>query len=160
MRADGTWTTRATLPDAGSYRMYADFVREGEPVTLAGDLRVDGDANLRELPAPNATDATGGYEVRLVGGADNAGEDAELGFEVTRDGDPVAVEPYLGADGHLVVLRDGDLAFLHVHPSEHGDDGHAIEFETTLPTAGRYRMFLQFKDAGRVRTAEFTEEVD
>ena len=30
-------------------------------------------------------------------------------------------EPYLGAGGHLVALREGDLAFLHVHPTGHGD---------------------------------------
>ena len=35
---------------------------------------------------------------------------------ITRDGEPVETEPYLGAGGHLVALREGDLAFLHVHP--------------------------------------------
>ena len=30
----------------------ADFSREGEPQTLATDLRVDGRADLRDLPAP------------------------------------------------------------------------------------------------------------
>ncbi len=162
MRGDGTWTTRLTLPEAGSYRLYADFVRDGEPVTLASDLRVDGDADLRPLPPPSTTATADGYDVRLAGGAAHAGEEAELRFEVTRDGEAVEVEPYLGADGHLVVLREGDLAFLHVHPSEHADAGGgdgAISFEATLPTAGRYRMFLQFRDAGRVHTAEFTEEV-
>jgi hypothetical protein len=51
-----------------------------------------------------------------------------------------------------VALREGDLAFLHVHP---GPDG----FAATFPTAGRYRLFLQFKDAGRVHTVAFTREV-
>ena len=36
---------------------------------------------------------------------------------VTRDGEPVTdLQPYLGAFGHLVAIRDGDLAYLHVHP--------------------------------------------
>ncbi|NKX51639.1 hypothetical protein HER39_13910, partial [Arthrobacter deserti] len=36
---------------------------------------------------------------------------------VTRGGQPVkTLEPYLGAYGHLVALRAGDLAYLHVHP--------------------------------------------
>jgi hypothetical protein len=162
MRADGTWTTSITLPQAGSYRLYADFVREGEPITLAGDLRVDGDAELAPLPAPASTDATDGYDVELASGAAEAGAESELSFEVSRDGEPVRVEPYLGADGHLVILREGDLAFLHVHPSEHEDaeaGEDAVNFEATLPTAGRYRMFLQFRHQGRVHTAEFTEEV-
>ena len=48
--------------------------------------------------------------------------------------------------------RDGDLAFLHVHPT----DDEAARFAATFPTAGRYRLFLQFKHAGRVHTAAFT----
>ena len=34
-----------------------------------------------------------------------------------------------------------------------------LRFETTFPSAGRYRAFLQFSAGGRVRTAEFTLEV-
>ena len=37
---------------------------------------------------------------------------------ITKDGAPVKTEPYLGAGGHLVALREGDLAFLHVHPTD------------------------------------------
>jgi hypothetical protein len=31
---------------------------------------------------------------------------------------------------------------------------------TTFPTAGRYRLFLQFKVNGRVETVAFTKEVE
>ena len=75
-----------------------------------------------------------------------------------RQGEPVEVEPYLGADGHLVALREGDLAFLHVHPVEGGDPAEPIRFETEFPTAGSYRLFLQFKHEGAIETAEFTTE--
>ena len=79
----------------------------------------------------------------------------DLGFTVTRDGKPVAIQDYLGAKGHLVALREGDLAFLHVHPDE-----RRLQFEATFPTAGRYRLFLQFKTTdGRLHTAAFTQEV-
>ena len=66
------------------------------------------------------------------------------------------VEPYLGANGHLVALREGDLAYLHTHPETHS--GRRIAFETEFPSAGRYRLFLQFKHEGKVRTA-FTRRV-
>jgi hypothetical protein len=151
---DGTWTTTARLADAGSYRLFADFARDGESHTLASDLRVDGDADLRPVPDPAPVAAADGYEVRLAGGQVRAGEPAELRFEIARGGEPVEVEPYLGARGHLVALRDGDLAFLHVHP--HGDD---TAFEATFPTPGRYRLFLQFQHAGRVHTVAFTQDV-
>ena len=57
----------------------------------------------------------------------------------------------LGAGGHLVALREGDLAYLHVHPS-----GEGVAFEADLEPRSRYRLYLQFKHDGRVHTAEFT----
>ena len=147
-RADGTWKTRVTLPAAGTYRVFADFTRGGDPHTLAADLHVDGPATFEPLPPPQATAVSdGGYDVAL----DREGD--ELRFAITRDGQPVRTEPYLGAGGHLVVLREGDLGFLHVHPTSDRE----VAFETTLPTPGRYRLFLQFKHAGRVHTVAFTE---
>ncbi|MGH2970501.1 MAG: hypothetical protein ACRDK0_15770 [Solirubrobacteraceae bacterium] len=160
-RADGTWTVSVRLDDAGSYRLFADFSHEGEARTLATDLRVDGPADLRPLPAPRATAVSdGGYDVRLDASEARPSEEAELRFSVTKDGVPVHTEPYLGAGGHLVALRDGDLAFLHVHPTEdgHGDDD-SVGFAATFPTEGRYRLFLQFRHEGRVQTVAFSQDV-
>ena len=155
-RQDGTWITDVRLDDAGSYRLFADFSHEGENQTLAADLRVDGAADLRPLPAPQPTAVSdGGYDVRLESGHARPGEEADLRFTITRDGAPVRTEPYLGAGGHLVALREGDLAFLHVHPT--GDD--SVRFAATFPTEGRYRLFLQFKHDGRVQTVAFTLRV-
>ena len=33
------------------------------------------------------------------------------------------LQPYLAAYGHLVALRQGDLAYLHVHPDGEPGDG-------------------------------------
>jgi hypothetical protein len=154
--ADGSWSTRVRLEAAGSYRLFADFSHDGEARTLASDLRVDGAADLRPLPAPRQTAVSnGGYDVRLDSGHARPGAEADLRFTITRDGVPVRTEPYLGAGGHLVALREGDLAFLHVHPTA----DESVRFAATFPTAGRYRLFLQFKHEGRVRTAAFTQEV-
>jgi hypothetical protein len=153
--ADGTWHVRVALPDPGSYRVFADFKRDGENATLAADLAVDGNVDWLPIPPPAVgAEAGDGYRVRVDGTTSRAGREAELRFAVTRNGRPVEVEPYLGARGHLVALREGDLAYLHVHPEEDG-----TSFMTEFPTAGRYRLFLQFKDEGRVRTAAFTREV-
>jgi hypothetical protein len=146
--SDGSWSTDVELDDAGSYRLFADFARDGETTTLAADLRVDGRADLKPLPAPaTAAKSDGGYDVTL----DRHGD--ELGFSISRNGKSVKTESYLGAGGHLVALREGDLAFLHVHPDE-----HRLTFTTKFPTAGRYRLFLQFKHEGRVHTVAFTQE--
>ena len=146
MNAAGEWTVPATLRDAGTYRVFADFSVDGKPHTLAGDLTVDGNIVSRALPRPARSVDVDGLRVTRTGSG--------LGFAVTRGGKPVHLEPYLGARGHLVALRRGDLAFLHVHPDE-----DRLRFMGTFPTAGSYRLFLQFKTDGRVHTAAFTQEV-
>ena len=154
-KADGTWSVPVTLPDAGSYRVFADFSVDDKPYTLADDLAVDGSVRSQALPAPVRSAEVDGLRVTLDEGATEAGAESELAFTVTRDGAPVAIQDYLGAKGHLVALRQGDLAFLHVHPDE-----HSLKFMATFPTAGGYRLFLQFKTGdGRLHTAAFTQEV-
>ena len=142
---DGSWSVPVRLDAAGTYRVFADFARDGEKHPLAADLGVDGPSTARPLRAVTTTTSVDGYVVRRHG----------TDFAIERDGAPVRPEPYLGAAGHLVALREGDLAFLHVHPEE----GGRPRFETEFPGPGRYRLFLQFRHAGAVHTAEFTEEV-
>jgi hypothetical protein len=155
--ASGVWSTRLDLRP-GSWRVFADFVpADGETrqgVTLGSDLEVSG----RYAPAPLARPTTSAHVDDLtvtLTGRPRAGQTGELAFAVTRGGQSVEPEPYLGARGHLVVLREGDLAYLHVHPDE-----DALSFATEVPTPGRYRLFLDVKVDGKVRTAAFAVEVD
>jgi hypothetical protein len=152
--ADGSWSVPVTLRDAGTYRVFADFSIDGKAHTLADDLVVDGTVRSQELAAAAKSVNVDGMQVTLTDGPSKAGAESELGFTVTRGGKPVAVQDYLGAKGHLVALRQGDLAYLHVHPDEND-----LRFMAEFPTAGKYRLFLQFQVDGRVHTAEFTQEV-
>ncbi|MGW2331120.1 hypothetical protein ACWC5C_35935 [Streptomyces sp. NPDC001700] len=160
--ADGTWSTPVDLPRAGGYRVFADFKPQGgEALTLGADLAVSGAYEPTRLPAHQATAKADGYEVELGGGL-TPGKAGELTLTVTKNGKPVRdLQPYLGAYGHLVALRSGDLAYLHVHPNgEPGDGktrpGPGISFTATAPSPGAYRLFLDFKHQGTVRTAAFT----
>ncbi|GAB2965097.1 hypothetical protein [Streptomyces heilongjiangensis] len=162
--ADGTWSTPVDLPGAGGYRVFADFTparKDAENLTLGADLAASGAYEPQRLPEPDATAQVDGYEVELDGGL-RPGTASELKLTVSRDGRPVTdLQPYLGAYGHLVALRAGDLAYLHVHPNgEPGDGvtepGPGISFTATAPSAGAYRLFLDFKHEGTVRTAAFT----
>ena len=154
MRNDGTWEIPLTLDDAGTYRVFADFVIDGDKHTLGTDLFVGGDVNPESLPDQDTVaDAGDGYTVELDG-APVAGIESELEFVVRRNGKVVSDLPeYLGARGHLVAVRDGDLAYLHVHADE-----ERLAFEADFPTVGAYRLFLQFTHGGEVRTAAFTVE--
>ena len=152
---DGGWTVPLRLDGAGTHRVFADFSSGGESYTLGTDLQREGRFTARELPHPaQAVRTDTGLEVRLQEAS------GEVRFTVFDDGRRVRdIEPYLGARGHLVALREGDLAFLHVHPESDASEGSDIRFAVEYPSKGRYRLFLQFKVDGRVHTAAFTREV-
>jgi hypothetical protein len=163
--SNGTWSVPVDL-SGGDYRVFADFVPAGgEALTLGADLHVAGRYDPRPLPSPAPTATVDDYTVTLSGDP-RANESSELTLSVSRNGKPVTdLQPYLGAYGHLVVLRASDLAYLHVHPiGEPGDGttpaGPGIGFGTTIPSNGDYRMFLDFKHGAVVSTAEFTLAVD
>jgi hypothetical protein len=156
---DGSWSVPLTLPEPGVYRAFVDFSVSGEPLTLGVDLTAPGDLRFEPLPGPtNTLRVEGGYEVVLETEKPTADTGSLLRFRIKGGGREVEdLEPYLGALGHLVALREGDLAYLHVHPA--GGVGGQIEFHTEFPSQGRYRLFLQFAHAGVVRTAAFTVEI-
>jgi hypothetical protein len=162
MAEDGTWTTDLALT-AGAWRLFADFKATGaDPVTLGNDLAVRGRYQPSQPPSSDSLTSTiDGYTVTLDGDL-VAGEEAELTLTVTRNGEAVTdLEPYLGAYGHLVALRAGDLAYLHVHPDGAPEDGVTepgpdVTFYAEVPSADRYHLYLDFKHDGVVRTAAFT----
>jgi hypothetical protein len=155
---DGTWYVPLVLPEPGVYRAFADFSLGGEALTLGADLHVPGEMEVASLPNPTSFAYLDGYEVELDAGPLTAGAGSSLTFRITHEGQDVEeLEPYLGALGHLVALREGDLAFLHVHPT--GGAGARIMFHTAFPSVGLYKLFLQFAHEGRVRTVEYTTEI-
>lgn len=154
LAADGTWAVPLTVAGAGSYRAFADFTPTGaESMTLGVDLFAPGLFEPVEHPETRVADVGGfgGYRVRLDGEL-VPGRSSRLTATVTKDGREVTdLQPYLGASGHLVALRGGDLAYLHVHPA-----GPGLTFAAEVPSAGTYRLFLDFRHGDVVRTAEFT----
>jgi hypothetical protein len=109
-----------------------------------------------------------------------AGEERLLSFAARdRSGAPLSLEPYMGMSAHVAVAHQDGSVFAHLHPSgsismaalqqfskssaaakaEHA--GHAMAADSAVsipyafPTPGWYRMWVQIKYAGRVRTAAF-----
>lgn len=149
--ADGSWTATADLSEAGTYRVFTDVTRDGVQQTLGTDVHVPGAYAPRAVPAPSTEVRDDrGLTVRL------RRDGARVSFDVLRDGEVIddELQPYLGAKGHLVTLRLGDLAYLHTHP-----EGDELAFETELPSAGQYRLWVQFQLDGTIHTAAFTQEV-
>jgi hypothetical protein len=157
---NGAWTIQLPPLTAGTYRVFADAQPTGsDAVTLGVDLIVVDGAAPSGPPAVVTTASVDGFDVTLTG-EPQAGS-SMLTFLVQRDGEAVTTEPYLGAAGHLVVLRVGDLAYVHAH-ADHDSattTGPSIAFDVSFPSPGAYRLFLDFAVDGTVRTADFTVQV-
>lgn len=112
-----------------------------------------------------------------------AGREVELRFAV-RDaaGRPAALEPYMGMMSHAVVSRDDGSVFVHLHPvgsfsmasqqaftkkdgmagmagMDHTGPAGEVSFPYEFPRPGRYRLWVQVKSGGAVRTGVFDAEV-
>ena len=175
---DGSWTLDVTVPRAGYYTLYSDFLPTGaapQVVALplvttgyAGDL-----ASSRAALAPDRVlrKAVGDMTAALAVPADGfaAGREEKFACRLTdrRTGAAVTdLEPYLAAWGHTLILSEDSLAVVHAHPVEPVplDDpaargGPLITFKALFPKAGRYRIWTQLKRHGEVVTAVFTIDV-
>jgi hypothetical protein len=159
MAPDGTWGIDLTLARPGIYRMIVDFtaVVGGRQVatTLGSDLTVAGDYVPVALAAPSRDATVDGFALTYEGTPNTQSTQPILIGANGADRRPAALEPYLGAYGHLVVLRQGDLAYVHVHPETQLADGK-VKFWLALPSSGTYRMFFDFQVGGQVHTAAWT----
>ncbi len=159
----GGWSIPWRWTDAGTYRVFADFVPTdlGTNLTLTSAVQVTGTLSAARGPARTERSEVDGFTVARRGEL-TAGQESTLTFTVSRDGRPVTtLQPYLGAYGHLVALRSGDLGYLHVHPTGEPGDGRTepgpeIAFRVEAPSAGDYLLYLDFRVDGVVSTAAFT----
>jgi hypothetical protein len=114
---------------------------------------VDSDAVSDSASLPSALqasthDSVDGYDVTVEQ------HDSEVTITV-RDGDRiVTTEPYLGGPGHLLAVREGDLADFRMHPLDDEPTG-PVRFALELPSAATYALFFDFKADGVVHTARF-----
>lgn len=156
------------FPRDGNYRIFADYVKgEREPIVYQ-DVTV-GNASAHQDPGigePNLTAMADGNQIDLSVLVSKSSAEKTLEFSLTRAGKPVTdLESYLGALGHLVVLRDGDLEYIHTHAltTDLQNQTGKVQFAVDFKKAGTYKAFVQFQRGGKVMTASYviniTEEV-
>ncbi|MGH3673718.1 MAG: hypothetical protein ACRDSH_24320 [Pseudonocardiaceae bacterium] len=159
MDPDGTWTAPLELDAPGSYHAFVVFLpgTAKKPVTLGMELSAPGLVELGPISKVSTiADAPDGYSVIRTGEL-VAGSVSRVWMHVIRDNLPVSdLDPLLGGAGHLVVLREGDLAYVSAQPVAGPRQDTAIDFDVAVPTAGYYRMILEFQHHGQLRTVEFT----
>ncbi len=154
MAADGTWTAPLAVPDAGAYRVVAEFVAvdeggNGDHVVLGKEV---------SLPPGEPGDTVAGDDVLdvVVARAPEPGPDGRLTLLV-RDaaGRPVTLGTWLDAYGHVTGFDTATGAMAHLHPldaPEVTEDGTALTFHTDIEQPGDYRLFVQVRVDGFLHT--------
>jgi hypothetical protein len=180
--ADGRISQAVDLPTPGPYRVLVDAYPavRGAPrnFQLHADLRVQGHYRPQALPAYAPTVRVAGYRIALRAPARlHAIEPATLTATILDPaGKPVRFKPWYGALAHAIFFRAGSLDYFHTHVCGASTPGCTsvlgaasvvgrpsgpgkLHVGLLLPVVGRWRLFLQFRDRGRIVTAPFTLRV-
>ncbi len=164
-QADGSFTLRQRFPHGGDFTLFHDFTpgRAGMQVVPV-ELQVAGEAPPLRPLAPVREAQVEGFSFTLQAPQPLAAlVNQRLVVRVTRDGAPVDdLQPFLGAPGHLVVIRQDRKHFVHTHPVEPAGGpacGPEIVFPALFPAPGRYKAWAQVQHDGRVLTAPFVFDV-
>ena len=172
---DGELTVTAVFPTAGRYALHTEFRRQGQMADVLDTHEITV-AGVQPAPVPMPTDevrsgVANGVRVTLTGDA-HLGESSDFTFTFTDADSGAAVDdlqPYLGAAGHIVIVRADGSEFAHRHAETFDDQGRPVfalpgtEFgptlamHTTFHRPGAYRLWAQFRLADdTVITVPFT----
>jgi hypothetical protein len=170
LRENGSLGVDIAVPKAGPYELVADFMPEGGAPQLIHRAVVTAGYTgaLSAVPAvaPDLTEKTdGNMRVRLTPPDPRARREQLLTFEL-RDpasgADVTDLQPYLGANGHLLIASADFAAVFHSHPVAEVSSAHGptVVFQVLFPQAGMYRLWAQFQRGGRVATVPFTISIE
>jgi hypothetical protein len=171
---DGSLRAPFTFPNGGKYKLYIDFTpKGGKQVVKSFDIEVSGQArernNLKVDEKPEKTVdslfVSMKAESEIV-----SGRALNLNFQIldSKSRKPaVDLENYLGEKAHFVVISEDLSEFVHAHPMshDHGTSSQTAESKAVIgahivfPKPGLYKIFAQFKRAGKITTVPFTVDV-
>jgi hypothetical protein len=164
-KGGGVFEIASEIPAGGSYRFIADFKPTGgDAMSKLEWLQVSGERAVPALITPdNLRDkVVDGTRIALTIDKPEARKELTLSFTLTDEttGEPVTdIEPYLGAIGHVVILRQDGEKYLHVHAEDGQGSGPVASFETEFPQPGVYKIWGQFQRHGQVLTASYVIDI-
>jgi nitrogen fixation protein FixH len=132
----------------GSYKAFIDIKPEKlnyhvTPVAFAVGEQHDAHGHNSLEPDGNLTKTVDGKTAEMVVSTLTVGKPVTLDFKL----EEASLEPYLGAAGHVVILDEEANQYLHVHPLNENEP----VFETQFDKPGTYKIWAEFKQAGKVR---------
>lgn len=122
-QADGTYRVTHTFPNAGKYKLYADFTpKDSAQVVEKIDLNVTGTVRQDVKLVEDKLNVKTVESLRVTMKPDKplrAGDELMINFAVAdaKTGRPATdLQPYLGAMAHFVIISEDTTDFLHAHP--------------------------------------------
>jgi hypothetical protein len=178
-KTTGEFKIDINFKENGPYRFFADFTPATDnpmklPVTVFNDLNVGNISNFqpKEILVNTNSNVIAAPDYLVQYSFSNNLESqipATYSLIIEQENKPVALEKYLGALGHSVILKEGSLDYIHAHAGEHAlsgrvHEGHEtssnkIDFTTTFPSSGKYKIFTQFQHQGKVITTDYVVDI-
>jgi hypothetical protein len=151
----GVFKTPHTLKN-GEYKIFVDIKPKNLAYRVQPQSFILGNPDSEHGHQHLQPDATfvkevGGHKVTLQASSLAANEDIQLKFDLNGE----VPEQHLGALGHVVILDENAIEYLHVHPHE----GNEPIFETKFTKPGIYKIWAEFKFAGEIFVFPYVVEI-
>jgi hypothetical protein len=164
-KGNGRFEINPNFPAPGSYTLFSNYKPAGEKEqVLVEKLTIPGNVPLpTELEKFSNTKILADTKVNLKLAEANikAGKEVKLSFdlqEATKNQSVKNLQPYLGEKGHLVIVRSSSPLsvsdYIHAHALKDSSPGQ-VNFMSSFPQKGTYKLWLQFNRNGKVNTADF-----
>ncbi len=149
------WSVELNLPVSGDYLVWAQGeTNTGSEFSVSTILViVDGSPEKPILPLGDVRSGVDGItKLELSSKNIKAGKMILLDFSVSHsDGTAPVMSPYLGAFAHVIATQLSGNELIHVHPMA-GSDVNMGMLHATFPSAGEYRLWIQFNDNNVLKT--------
>jgi plastocyanin len=178
---DGGFTIKTTLPKAGLYEVFCEFLPVGgtqqvihrslDAANMHGSGHHSNETNLLVDESLSKSVEGVRFDLKLEPAEPITGQPTLLRYYLVdqKTGLPVKdLQPYLGAWGHTATISEDGTEFLHSHPTRLIPTGvdrsklqsrPGISFHTFFPRPGKYRIWSQFQRENKVITVSFTISV-
>ncbi len=160
----GRFEVTANFPKPGNYTLFSDYKPKGQKeivsilkTTVPGSPVAPPPLDL----STTKTVANTAIHLTLSTPKIISGKEVTVTFHL-KDGmsnQPISdLKPYLGEQGHLVILKQSNPLtqndYIHAHAMRNTPTGQ-VQFMTTFPKPGNYKLWGQFNRNGTIIVGEF-----
>ncbi len=163
-KTNGRFEVEYNFPLVGKYTLFSDYKPSGQKEQVSVlKTQVSGNSLITPKIDLNLTKTFADTKVNLTFSEPTirAGKEVTLIFNLqqTSNNQPITdLQPYLGEQGHLVILKQSSSLtradYIHAHAMKDTPAGK-VQFMTTFPQPGKYKLWGQFNRHGKIVTADF-----